>query len=328
MTRIGRQRAQVTILCVAAALVSCRAASIASLTLRDSEGTGPRVLCVVAHPDDEISFAGTLFKTSTFLDGTCDVVAITNGEGGFKYSTLGEFVYGLELTDEHTGRLNLPKIRRDELAAGCDLLGVRRIYFLNQTDHRYTQDPLEVLAEDARIWDLEFVERSLARILDRNDYDFVFVLAPTAETHGHHKAATILALRAVAGLPLERRPAVLCGTTATGADDSRRIEELEGFPITRIRASSGFVFDRRQRFGYRDRLDYRIVVNWAIAEHKSQGTMQLLMNRGDREEYSVFEVGAIDATEHAQALFDALSRPQFEPLEYLESAGTNTGSTR
>ena len=41
--------------------------------LTDHDGTGPRILAVVAHPDDEISFAGTLYKTSHFLAGRCDV---------------------------------------------------------------------------------------------------------------------------------------------------------------------------------------------------------------------------------------------------------------
>ena len=77
----------------------------------DQIGDGPRVLCVVAHPDDEIAFAGVLYKTATFLDGVCDLVTITNGEGGFKYATLAEPLYGLELTDEVVGRRHLPEIR-------------------------------------------------------------------------------------------------------------------------------------------------------------------------------------------------------------------------
>ena len=64
---------------------------------------GPRILCVVAHPDDEIAFAATLYQTALALEGACDVAVITNGEGGFKYSTLSEPIYGLELTEEAVG---------------------------------------------------------------------------------------------------------------------------------------------------------------------------------------------------------------------------------
>jgi hypothetical protein len=69
---------------------SCRGARSWEEIVRvsDQVGDGPRVLCVVAHPDDEIAFAGALYKTATLLDSVCDLVTITNGEGGFKYATL------------------------------------------------------------------------------------------------------------------------------------------------------------------------------------------------------------------------------------------------
>ena len=131
------------------------------------------MLCIVAHPDDEIAFAGTLYKTSTHLDGVADLAVITNGEGGFKYSTLGENLYGLELTDAAVGRAHLPRIRQAELVAGCRWLGVHRIHFLGERDHRYTQDPDEVLADDAGVWDLERVRARLDLLLAAGDYDFV-----------------------------------------------------------------------------------------------------------------------------------------------------------
>ena len=87
-------------------------------------------------------------------------------------------------------------------------------------------------------------------------------------------------------------------------------------------------FDRTQPFGYRDRLDYRIVANWAIAEHRSQGTMQLLVNRGDVEHYFLFAVSPPGSEERARELFEALRAPQFRTPEYGESAGTNTTRVR
>ena len=280
---------------------------------------GPKILCVVAHPDDEIAFAATLYQTAVALGGACDVAVITNGEGGFKYATLSEPIYGLELTDETVGRARLPAIRRRELAAGCRILGVRDLYFLDQTDHRYTLDPNEVLAPDADVWDLAFVERSLRSILRAGDYDFLFTLVPSAGTHAHHKAAGILALRVLDGMPPRERPVAMCSS----GSDAETFGVLEGFPITRVTGEC-FSFDRTRPLGFQGGLDYKIVVNWAIAEHKSQGTMQRLMNQGDREGYRLYALNAPDAVERARAFFEALAVDPFEARSYGPSAGTNT----
>jgi len=281
--------------------------------------TGPRVLCVVAHPDDEVAFAATLYKTATFLEGVIDIVVITNGEGGFKYSTLAESIYGRELTDEATGRQCLPAIRRKEQIAGCRLMHVRRLYALNQKDHRYTVDLSEVLGPGAGVWDLEAVRKDLDAILKDGRYDFVFTHVPVPTTHAHHQAATILALEAVAALPEASRPVVL---GAGLPEDAAPFTGLEGHPLTRLRPGRPpFVFDRTQAFGYRDRLDYKIVVNWVIAEHKSQGTMQLLMNHGDAERYWLYDRNREGAADTARALFLALEAPQFKAKHYGPSAG-------
>ena len=71
----------------------------------------PHVLIVTAHPDDEISCSATVYKITHELKGVVDLALITNGEGGYKYSTLAEAYYNLELTDEKVGRENLPRIR-------------------------------------------------------------------------------------------------------------------------------------------------------------------------------------------------------------------------
>ena len=287
----------------------------------DLPATGPRVLVVVAHPDDEIAFGGVLYKTATHLDGACDVVTITNGEGGFKYSTLAESIYGLELTDPAVGRAELPAIRRAELVEGCRYLGVRSLYLLGQQDHRYTLDVDEVLDPTADVWDVPFVQRTLRELLERGGYDFVLTHTPVEGTHGHHKAATILALAAVAEMDEARRPVVL-GVRGSGEDGQppSPFEGLEGRPETAQRGAP-FVFDRATKFGYRDRLDYDIVVRWAIAAHKSQGTMQLLMARGGgREHYFVYADSPNHAAERVADWFADLATPQFVAKTYDSSA--------
>ena len=74
------------------------------------------------------------------------------------------------------------------------------------------------------------------------------------------------------------------------------------------------------------RLDYRIVVNWVIAAHKSQGTMQLAMSRGERERFFVLDTGSSDAHARAATWFEALTEPQFTKKVYGASAGTNASS--
>jgi len=287
-----------------------------------TEASGPRVLCVVAHPDDETAFAATLFKTATHLDGACDILLITNGEGGFKYSTLAERLYDLELTEESIGRAHLPGIRRKEFLEGCVYLGVRDVLFLNQQDHRYSQDPGEVLDHDAEVWNLVEVELAIDRALREGDYDFLLGHLPTPTTHGHHQAATLLAVRAVNRMPSANRPVVLGATTNPDATYDGHSSYPEAAP------ADGPIheFDRTQPFGHRDKLDYRVVVNWVIAAHKSQGTMQLAMNKGERERFFVLDTGTEGAQKKTAAWFEALKEPQFPKKIYGASAGTNASS--
>ena len=72
----------------------------------------PKVLIITAHPDDETGCAAAVYKITHSLKGKVDLALITNGEAGFKYSTLAEDIYGAELTDEAIGRKLLPTIRK------------------------------------------------------------------------------------------------------------------------------------------------------------------------------------------------------------------------
>ena len=59
-----------------------------------------------------------------------------------------------------------------------------------------------------------------------------------------------------------------------------------------------------------------ILVNWLIAEHKSQGTMQLGVNRGDYEEFWWFDMNDRERFGETTTLFRRLAEPFFEELEY------------
>ena len=79
-------------------------------------------------------------------------------------------------------------------------------------------------------------------------------------------------------------------------------------PSTRNR----LIFDRAEALDPSGRLNYQIVVNWLIAEHRTQGTMQLLVNMGDIERFWFFEANDPAGLERTEELFDRLAVPVFE----------------
>jgi len=272
---------------------------------------GPTVLLVVAHPDDEAMFAASVYKITRHLDGAVDLALVTDGSGGFRYASLAEPIYGLELTDEAAARHHLPAIRKRELMAAGKIIGIRNYFFLDAFDHAYTENVDTVLSE---VWDAEALRAELSDIMRRGGYDYVFVHLPVPSFHAHHVAASILALRAAGSLAEPERPVVL-GSFVGSADNPALspysdYEGLDGYPITRVRTDlQPFVFDRRQPVGDEERLDYQIVVNWVIAEHKSQGTMQLLMNRGDIERFWYFLANGPQGLPATRRLFERLAQP-------------------
>ncbi len=282
-----------------------------------SQSAPPKILMVTAHPDDDAIFAGTNYKTVHDLKGIVDLALITNGEGGYKYSTLAEPIYGLELTDEAVGRKYLPEIRKKELEAGGKIIGIRNYYYLNQQDQKYiTTDSIKQIL-DSNIWDLNYIRSELKKIMERGKYDFVFVTIPTKGTHAHHSAAAILALETVNSLDKDNRPIILGASLSNISDTIHFVYRgLEGFPITNVSDTIPFVFDRTQKFGYKNVLDYKIIVNWLIAEHKSQGTMQLLMNRGDYENFWYFDINPESGKQKVQEFFDRLKINYYKPKEY------------
>jgi LmbE family N-acetylglucosaminyl deacetylase len=271
------------------------------------------VLLVVAHPDDEAMFAATVYKITHTLKGGVDLALVTDGSGGFHYAQLAEPIYGLKLTDEKIARRYLPAIRKQELMAGGKIIGLRNYFFLDEFDNAYTENVDTVLTH---VWNADRVRARLREIMARGDYDFVFVHLPIPNFHAHHKAASILALEAARELPDSARPVVL-GSFVGSREDSTQFgaagfSEHPGYPITRVRADiPPFVFDRGEPLSEDGRLDYRIVVNWLIAEHKSQGTMQLFVNRGDSERFWLFEMNGPDALARTRRLFERLSVPAF-----------------
>jgi len=94
----------------------------------------------------------------------------------------------------------------------------------------------------------------------------------------------ILAQEAVARLPKPERP-LLFGIEAASRSDT----------------TARFSMDRTTPLGYHDALNYHVVVNWVIAEHKSQGLFQMECGKHDLEQFWLLD-GADEAEEQLHEL--------------------------
>jgi LmbE family N-acetylglucosaminyl deacetylase len=261
-----------------------------------------RALLIVAHPDDEYEMAGTIYKISKELGGTVDQVIITDGEAGYRYSYLAARYYGADLTTEATGRAKLPRIRREEAHNAARILGIRHQWFLGERDQRFTLDVHEVLNS----WNTQRLSKDLADRLRDGNYNVVFVLLPSESTHGEHKAATILALEAAQTIPEDHRPAIIAADA--GQDQTETYQALAGYPLTAATTTKpAFDFDRDAHFGFDNSLSYSIVVNWVIAEHKSQGLFQTMVNHDRFENFWLFTGSGKSAIERIRPVLDEIT---------------------
>lgn len=265
----------------------------------------PKILLVTAHPDDDALFSATVFKTTHLLDGTVDLALLTNGEGGYTYSTLGNYIYGKQLDKEEVGRAELPSIRKRELMAGGEIVGIRNYFFFDQKDRKHSLD----IENPLSLWNTDYIKNRLQQTMREENYDFVFTMMPSEQTHAHHKASAVLALQAVQSLPQDERPLVLATTIVREKGDTTAFSQLEGYPITKIDKSvEPFTFDRSQKFGHENRLDYNIIADWVIAEHKSQGTMQLFMGAENAIElYLYYAMNPENKAEKVRKFFEAVN---------------------
>jgi len=264
----------------------------------------PKILLVTAHPDDDALYSATVFKTTHLLDGKVDLALMTNGEGGYHYSTLGNYIYDRQLDKEEIGREYLPGIRKRELMAGGKIVGLRNYFFFDQVDKKYSED----ISNPLKRWDTDWIKQRLQKILEQGHYDFVFTMMPSEGTHAHHKASAILALQTIEKLPKDERPIVLATDIASTTEDSTDYNQLEGYPISKLMEDEALMlFDRRQKFGHEKRLNYKIIGNWVIAEHKSQGTMQMYMGRGNVEQYWPYAINQRKEISKARQFFKAVN---------------------
>jgi len=266
--------------------------------------TGPSVLIVTAHPDDETMFPVTVFKITRELKGTADLALITDASGGFNGLVASRY-YGMNMLDSVIGRKHLPLIRKKEMMKAGEVMGIGNFFFFDQRDDFYNLDPKPYLSGSR--WDARLVASRLDDILQRGNYDFIFCLVPDAGQHAHHKAASILALQAVERFKGAKKPIVL-GGRSLNKGYTFRFTELEGYPLTRTMPDAPvFEYDRSRTFGEAGKHSYMIVADWVKAEHKSQsGDMNAAMHRGDLETFWYFNLNGPGGLEKTRQLFARL----------------------
>ncbi len=272
---------------------------------------GPKVLVVTAHPDDETGFSVTMFKITHELKGIVDMAVMTDGGGGFADSQLGAVYYGLNLTDSVTARNHLPLIRKQEILNSGKILGVRNMYFMEQPDDWYTLDIKPYIS--GKNWDIPTVQRKMDRILADQNYDFIITMLPHAGQHGHHKTSVMMALRAVQRYAGTKKPIVLAGSPMSQTSKPMEFTMLDGFPETKIKEGAPLLtLNRAFKFKENDKVSYKIVADWVIAEYKSQGAIQENgIHKTDFEVYRYYDLNDPKGIVKAQALFDQLAKSGF-----------------
>jgi hypothetical protein len=133
-------------------------------------------------------------------------------------------------------------------------------------------------------------------------YKYIFSVLPRSTTHGHHQAATGLAAIAIHSLPEDVRPVLLGFDT----DPAEFVAPSHTSKIQQWELKYAYAFDRTAKFGFHNALSYQIVVNWMIAEHKSQGLLQTKDNKDPKEYIWVDLASSPDAKSAASSLFHFL----------------------
>ena len=282
---------------------------------------GVNIKCSCYHRTSRRWFAAFIHGLTQKLGILVDLVCMTNGEGGFRYSAPSEYLYGnLELSNEIIGRQHLPRIRQQELIASGRILGIRKFFFFNEIDLKKDLDVNAVLNDQ---WDKELLIQLLTQTIKKgnssNGYDLMLIMLPNSVAHAHHTASGLIALETIERLYKIRSsidvqiPTVIAGSEfIVGKQPSYSLNSLQ--EISSVR-SKDFRFYRTWTLSNKDSiLNYHLITIWACSEHKSQGHLiseTLTKQHRDFEQYFYLAINDkendLTRREKFENLFEKLS---------------------
>lgn len=146
-----------------------------------------KILVVFPHPDDEaFGLSGTLAK---FVAEGAQVT--------YACLTLGEMGRALG-NPPIANRESLPLIRKEELIASCQAIGIQDLRMLGFMDKTVEFEPKEV------------VDTAIRSIYEEVKPTLVFTFFPGYSVHPDHDATGASVIRVLQEVPAEERPKVLC----------------------------------------------------------------------------------------------------------------------
>lgn len=113
-----------------------------------------------------------------------------------------------------------------------------------------------------------------------------------------------MGLRAVKRFKGPNKPIIIAGSTKINGNKDNEFSMLSGFPETKINATAPhFRLNRAYRFAENDKLSYKIVADWVIAEYKSQGAIQEnAIHKVDEEVYYYYDINDSSGIEKVKAI--------------------------
>jgi LmbE family N-acetylglucosaminyl deacetylase len=179
-------------LALACTLVACSHTdgSVGDTTGRADHDGPPRVLLVLAHPDDETMIGPLLMA---FKQRQLDVAGIyaTRGEGG---SVVVEFKDGMVTQRDHPPPEELAALRMEELKNAAQAYGIAQVVELGAPDDPMRDPVTQKPSHDidaflkAGVWDLAALEATIAGFAKTFEPDLVITMSLDSNNHIHHQA--------------------------------------------------------------------------------------------------------------------------------------------
>lgn len=146
-----------------------------------------KILVVLPHPDDE----------AYFVSGTLAMYIEEGAEVTYACLTLSEMGrnMGVPLI---ANRVTLPVIRKEELAASCQAIGIQDLRMLGFHDKMIEfEDP-------------DLLDSQIMKLIQELAPSLVITFYPGYSVHPDHDATGAAVIRTIARLPLTERPVVHC----------------------------------------------------------------------------------------------------------------------